>query len=198
VYEGGLLVPAILEWPSRIPKPRITKVCCNTSDIYPTLLEIAGVTVEKQPVLDGISLVQLIEGKMETRKRPMGFWDYRVRGIGTPSAKWMGDLLKAQQAGEDLEPHESSQRAAQLPSPPYPLEGYTGHAAWIDGDWKLHRITSKTGEISWQLYNLADDPAEKSDLAATEGDRVAQMQAKLEAWLESVVRSLNGEDYAGS
>ncbi len=198
VYEGGLLVPAILEWPARIPKPRITKVRCNTSDIYPTLLDVAGVKVENQPVLDGISLVQLVDGKMETRKRPMGFWDYRTGGIGTPSAKWMGDLLKAQQAGGDLEPHESSQRAAQLPSPAYPLDVYTGHAAWIDGDWKLHRITSKNGEVSWELYNLADDPAEKSDLAATEDERVAQMQGKLEAWLESVVRSLNGEDYIGS
>jgi len=198
VYEGGLLVPAILEWPIRIRKPRTTKLRCNTSDIYPTLLEIAGVTVEKQPVLDGISLVQLIDGKVETRKRPMGFWDYRIGGIGTPSAKWMGDLLKAQQDGGDLEPHESSQRAAQLPSPAYPRDVYTGHAAWIDGDWKLHRITNKKGEVSWELYNLAKDSAEEDNLLATEGERVAQMQGKLEAWLESVVRSMNGEDYAGS
>jgi arylsulfatase A-like enzyme len=148
--------------------------------------------------LDGVSLARLIDGKTEARKKPMGFWDYRIGGIGTPSAKWMGDLLKAQQAGGDLEPHESSQRAAQLPSPPYPLDVYTGHAAWIDGDWKLHRITGKKGEVTWELYNLANDPAEKSDLAKTEGERVARMQRELEAWLESVVRSLNGEDYAAN
>ena len=42
VYEGGLLVPAMLEWPARIPSPRSTDVRCNSCDIYPTLLEIAG------------------------------------------------------------------------------------------------------------------------------------------------------------
>jgi arylsulfatase A-like enzyme len=125
----------------------------------------------------------------------MGFWDFTIGGISTPSAKWMGDLLKAQQAGGDLAPHESSQRAAQLPSPAYPIGEYPGHAAWIDGDWKLHRIAKKQGEVSWQLYNLAADPREENDLAGTEGERLKRMQADLEAWLESVVRSLNGEDY---
>jgi len=85
VYEGGLLVPAILEWPSRIPGPRTTNVRANTSDIYPTLLEIAGVRMEGQPPLDGTSLVPLIEGKMTERPKPMGFWDYPIKGIGTPA-----------------------------------------------------------------------------------------------------------------
>ena len=47
IYEGGLLVPAILEWPAKITQPRSTDVRCNTCDIYPTLLEIVGVTVEE-------------------------------------------------------------------------------------------------------------------------------------------------------
>jgi arylsulfatase A-like enzyme len=195
IYEGGLLVPAILEWPPRITAPRITKARSNTCDIYPTLLEIAGVSVEKQPVLDGVSLVPLIDGKVESRPRPMGFWDYPAKGIGTPSAQWMGELLEAQQAGGDLPPHESSQQAAELPNPPYPVDEFPGHAAWIDGDWKLHRIAGKQGKVVWELYDLAADPAEKNDLAATESQRVRKMQRDLEAWLKSVVGSLNGNDY---
>ncbi len=195
VYEGGLLVPAILEWPARLSAPRVTTVRCNTCDIYPTLLEIAGVRVKDQPVLDGVSLVPLIDGKMDARPRPMGFWDYPIKGISTPSAKWMSDLLKAQQAGGDLEPHASSQKAAQLPDPPYPLDEFPGHAAWVDGDWKLHRIANKTGDVTWELYNLANDPGEETDLAQNTSPRLLAMRGKLEAWLKSVVRSLNGEDY---
>ncbi|MEE8451675.1 MAG: N-acetylgalactosamine 6-sulfate sulfatase, partial [Thermoguttaceae bacterium] len=70
-------------------------------------------------------------------------------------------------------------------------------AAWTDGDWKLHRIANKQGEAVWELYNLAADPAEETDLAATEDRRVKQMQDQLEAWLKSVVGSLNGNDYVG-
>ncbi len=132
---------------------------------------------------------------MAVRKQPIGFWDYPINGISTPSAAWMKELLAAQQAGGDLPPHASSQRAAELPNPPYPLDEFPGHAAWIEGDWKLHRIANKRGKVTWELYNLAEDPAEASDVAGTETLRVQQMHPALEAWLKSVVRSLNGEDY---
>ena len=189
VYDGGLLVPAILEWPERIATPRVTKVRCNSVDIYATLLEIVGV--------DGVSLVPLIEGRMDSRPQPMGFWDYPMPGIRTPSAEWMAELLRAQQAGGDLEPHETSQKAAQLPQPPYPLDTFPGHAAWVDGNWKLHRIAGKEGKVTWELYDLAADPIEENDRAGAESERMPSMRKELEAWLESVVRSLNGEDYAG-
>ena len=59
------------------------------------------------------------------------------------------ELLQAQQEDRDLEPHVSSQRAAELPDPPHPLDHFPGHAAWIDGDWKLHRIAGSDGVVSW-------------------------------------------------
>ncbi len=196
VYEGGLLVPAILEWPARIVKPRVTTMRCITSDIYPTLLEIAGVKIAKQPVLDGISLLPLIEGKSEKRTKPLGFWDTTAPGISTPSAKWMLELLEAQQKGRDLMPNPSSLNAAKLPDPKHPTDSFPGHAAWIKGDWKLHRIQGKgAGNAKWELYNLAIDRGESQDVLAKEPARARKMQAGLERWLESVARSLNGEDY---
>ena len=143
VFDGGLLVPAFLEWPARISSPRVTGVRASTCDIYPTLLEITGVSMDNQPPLDGVSLLPLIDGSMETRPKPMGFWDYPVRGISTPSAQWMSELFQAQQSGRDLEPHESSRRAAELPDPSYPLDTFPGRSAWIERDWKLHRVEQK-------------------------------------------------------
>ena len=106
----------------------------------------------------------------------------------------MGELLKAQQAGSDLEPHSASAEAAKLPAQPFSKTQLPGHAAWIDGDWKLHRIAGK-GAVRWELYDLAKDPNERNDLYDAENKRVAQMKAALENWQKSVVGSLNGEDY---
>lgn len=198
IYEGGLLVPAILEWPARIKSPRKTSVRCNTCDIYPTLLEITGATAKHQPEVDGVSLVGLIDGKTSKRTRPMGFWDYPVRGISTPSAKWMGDLLAAQRNGDDLPPHVSSQKAAELPSPRHRLDRFPGHSAWIDGHWKLHRIDGKNGKVRFELYNLESDPSEKTNVAAGHPERTGQLKLGLNAWLKSVVGSYNGDDYAGA
>lgn len=195
VYEGGLLVPAILEWPARIKKPKVTNMRCNTCDIYPTLVEIAGASVEQQPVLDGISLLPLIDGGDAERQQPMGFWDSLAKGISTPSAEWMNELLVAQQEGRDLPPHESSASAAKLPETHYPMDSFPGHAAWINGDWKLHRIQDKKNKVTWELYNLDKDRQEEKNQIRTETKIASELQTELQSWLESVTSSLNGEDY---
>ncbi len=195
VYDGGLLVPAILEWPAAIKMPRVTGVRCNTCDIYPTVIEAVGASISEQPPLDGVSLLTLIRGKPFQREKPMGFWDYPIHGIGTPSDQWMNELFEAQQAGKDLPPHESSINAARLPDPALSTTKFPGHAAWIDGDWKLHRIEAKNGDVGFELYDLKADAAEAKDVAEQQEEVMAQMKPKLRVWLTSVVKSVNGEDY---
>ena len=194
IYEGGLRVPGILEWPARIPSPRKTSVPCNTSDIYPTLLEIVGVRMKGQPPLDGVSLVGLIGGKMTARPRPMGFWDYPARGIGQRSTAMLQALMKLQAQGKEATDPALLRPNAGKITKQYPENAFPGHAAWLDWPWKLHRIAGK-GRPRFELYNLAEDPGEKSNVAATQADRLKAMTAALEAWLASVVRSLNGKDY---
>lgn len=195
LYEGGLLVPAFVEWPQRISSPRVTKVRCNTSDIYPTLVEISGAKIETSVPLDGISLAPLFAGSDATRPVPMGFWDYPAKGIGTPSEKWMRELWAAQQAGEDLPPHPTSANAAKLPDPPVDPADFRGHSAWIEGSWKLHRIPSPDGTVRLELYDLSRDPYEATDLSRQQPERTASMKLALEKWQGSVVRSLNGDDH---
>jgi arylsulfatase A-like enzyme len=196
VYEGGHLVPALMEWPAYTKKPRTTPVRCNTSDIYPTLLDIVGIKPEKQPPLDGISLLPLIKGEMKERPRPMGFWVHPTGGIGTPSDAWMKEVLAAQKKGMEPDDPVKLRLDAGKIQKKYPTDTLPGHAAWTDKDWKLHRIAGKdAAKVKYELYNLADDPYEKTDLANKEAQRVQQMAAALEAWQQSVVRSLNGEDY---
>ena len=195
LYEGGIRVPGLMEWPARLRQPRKITVPCGTVDIYPTLLELAGVKISKQPVLDGISLVPLLDGKMASRPRPMGFWDYAIAGIGTPSEQWMKRLADEQEAGKVLPASQIEPiPAAQLRSD-YADNTFGRHAAWLDGDWKLHRIETKPGSVKWELYNLAADREESQDLFAAEPQRAARMRGELETWLKSVVASLNGKDY---
>jgi arylsulfatase A-like enzyme len=194
VYEGGLRVPAILEWPARIRNPRKTDVPCNTSDIYPTLLDIVGVKIKKQPVLDGISLVSLIDGKMRKRPKAMGFWDYPIGGISTPSKKFMSELLAAQKKGDEVGDRSRLRLEAGKIEKKYSEDDLPGHSAWLDWPWKLHRIKAKKN-VKFELYNLSKDPEERNDLASRRPERVKSMKVKLEEWQKSVVRSLNGEDY---
>jgi arylsulfatase A-like enzyme len=195
IYEGGLRVPAIIEWPARIHTPRVTDLPANTCDIFPTLLEIVGLRPPEGRTLDGVSLVSAIDGTMTARPRPMGFWRYPIKGIRTPSAEWMADLLEAQRQGDTLGKLERLRLESAVIDKRYPDDSFPGHAAWLDWPWKLHRIQRKDGNVTIELYDLARDPMEETNVAEDEGERVATMREELEAWLRSVVASLNGEEY---
>lgn len=200
VWEGGIRVPTIIEWPARIPEPRITNVTCNSSDIYPTLLAVAGLeTGTEQPVLDGINLLPLIEGKMSTRPEPMGFWHFPSRGTGMKSRAILAAQREAQRRGEPLPLHNDPEsRSTRISEALAALSSkrFSGHAAWIDGRFKLHRIPgAPNGEVAYELYDLAEDAAETKNLADEMPARAETMRDALRDWQESVVRSLEGDDY---
>ncbi len=74
LFEGGVRVPALLEWPARINGGQVTDIPCSTSDYFPTVLDVLGFKMKGQPEpIDGVSLLPLIEGKMIRRPVPIGF-----------------------------------------------------------------------------------------------------------------------------
>ena len=145
--------------------------------------------------MDGVSLIPLIDGKEQTRSKAMGFWDANTKGIGTPSKGWMEDLLAKQKAGQnDDTPLRLRMDAGEIKKQ-YTIDELGGHSAWIDGNWKLHRITGKKGGVTYELYDLGKDKFETKDLIKQETDRAKKMQAALASWQASVLDSLNGKDY---
>jgi arylsulfatase A len=67
--------------------------------------------------------------------------------------------------------------------PNYTNQGGRPASAIRDGEWKLieHLEDGRT-----ELYNIAKDPSEKTDIAEKEGERVAALKAKLHGWRERV------------
>lgn len=194
LWEGGVRVPGIIEWPDRITAPHATSIPAVTSDIYPTLLALAGVTPPDLPPLDGVNLVSLMDGAMASRPQPIGFWVHPTGGIRTPSAEWLVEQRDEQQRVRPASPAPLRTEASRMQQT-FPVDEFPGHSAWLDGDWKLHRIPSKSGSFIEELYDLAADPAESRDVARQQADRVATMRQGLAAWQASVLHSLNGADY---
>ena len=194
IYEGGLRVPAVLEWPARY-RPKSIDAPAFASDLYPTLVAIAGAQIAHQPQLDGIDLQPVIAGK-QTVRPPMGFWHGHTPGQGTWSDRIIKALKEAEESGKpNPHPERILKNVEQFPS--FGEDAMRGHAAWNAWPWKLHRI-EKDGTVNVELYNLADDPMEDIDLSAREAERVARMKEELEAWQRSVLASWSGKDYVGA
>lgn len=73
VYEGGLRVPGIIEWPAVI-QPRVTSFPACTMDLFPTVADLLGLPddVFVKP-LDGISLRPLLTAEIAERSQPIPF-----------------------------------------------------------------------------------------------------------------------------
>ncbi|MDB2685686.1 sulfatase [Mariniblastus sp.] len=70
VYEGGIRVPAFVNWPKTI-SPGRSEIPIQGLDFFPTFLDLAGVS-DYSGVLDGDSLMPLIKGE-DFKERPL-FW----------------------------------------------------------------------------------------------------------------------------
>ena len=143
-YEGGVRVPLIVYWPGVTPAGDVIDAPVITMDIYPTILEMTGVSDGASQV-DGVSLVPLLRQSGELAERSL-LWHY---------------------------PHYQH----------YQQEGTTPYAAIRRGDWRLiefyddHRV---------ELYDLKDDPGERTNLATSSPDLVKSLRDELHAWLRSV------------
>lgn len=144
LYEGGLRVPGIIEWPAVI-RPRTTDYPASTMDIFPTLADLLGLPDNAilKPV-DGASLKPLLTDELARREKPIPFH-------------------------------------------------FIGRGVWLDNTYKLVATDIKNG--TFELYDLASDPAEAHDLSAAQPERLTIMKAAFLAWNATVEASVAGKDY---
>ena len=73
IWEGGLRVPGIIEWPARI-KPRITSYPASTMDILPTLVDLLALPEDSMlELVDGMSIKPLLDREIGPRTKPLPF-----------------------------------------------------------------------------------------------------------------------------
>jgi arylsulfatase A-like enzyme len=153
-FEGGHRVPAIARWPGHIPTGRESRTPANMTDWLPTLVELAGARLPDDRVIDGQSLVGVLEGSGERKATP--FFYFRLRfplgdqhhEIGAVrDGRWK---LKLAQGGypQILEPLAKTE-------------------------------LFRHGRM---LFDLETDPGERHDVAADHPDVVARLVNEIEAF----------------
>jgi len=141
LYEGGLRVPFIIAHPKRVAAGSRSETVAVGTDLYPTLLDLAGLELETQQHTDGISLVPSLEGKTQVRKRPLIYHS---------------PLPRPDQTGDDA---ASVIRVKNL------------------------KLVKKYFPERLELYDLAADPFEQTNLADARSKEAKQLQARLETIL---------------
>lgn len=89
LYEGGVRVPWIVRWPGRVEAGSTCAVPVSGIDLYPTLLDLAGIQEPEGHRLDGQSLLPLATGAEEDLERAL-HWHFPayLEGRGGRNPKW--------------------------------------------------------------------------------------------------------------
>lgn len=84
MHEGGIRVPGLARWPGKIPAGSVSEVPVIGSDVFPTMLGIAGVKPPAGRVLDGVDVLPALTGKVAKldRSQPL-YWRLHM----APNAK---------------------------------------------------------------------------------------------------------------
>lgn len=158
-YEGGIRVPLIMRWPTKIKPRSVTDTPVHTVDFYPTFAALASATPPARHRLDGASLVPLLTGGGPPARAAL-YWHmptYTPMYGRTPCAVIrQGDWKLIHWFGDYLDP-----RGSTPDDVPY---------------GKL--VTGPRTE----LYNLREDLSETRDLAGAQPAKAKELRAALEAW----------------
>ncbi|MDA0347189.1 MAG: sulfatase [Verrucomicrobia bacterium] len=155
LFEGGIRVPLFFYWKGKIKGGQWVDRAVDCNDIFPTILEMAGVDVKPYqkpslgPAIDGQSLVGLIEnptGEQTSYDRDTFFWHYPFNVI-----------VHNPVDGMPLAPHSAIRK----------------------GPHKL--IYDWSGRL-W-LYNIDEDISETQNLAGAKPELTRALFSELNEWL---------------
>jgi arylsulfatase len=161
-------MPGIVRWTGHVPAGRVTHEIASTMDLFMT---IAGLVGAKLPdvKLDGTDIAPLLLGEANSRGRET-FWYYS------------GDELQAVRQGDwKLHlPHEYLEVAGApgRGGKPSNFDQIKPAAIEVSG---IRGIASRHGyrveSMGLTLYNLKDDPGERTDVAGKHPEVVKRLQA---------------------
>lgn len=147
LYEGGIRVPLIVRLPDGTGAGTTCSIPVHSCDLFPTLLELAGLAPSPAPAGDGVSLVPLLKSAEGVDpERPL-FWHYphyNMHGARPGSAIRIGDFklieffetnhCELYNLRED--PAEAHDLATDLPATVHRLQARL-HQFWTDTGARL-------------------------------------------------------------
>ena len=151
-FEGGIRVPMIVRWPSRIEAGSVSEAPWYFTDAFPTLAEIGNARDLVPDNLDGKSVLPTLIGEEQPNldERPM-YWEAH-KFFGFYQVVRKGDWKLIRWTKQEPRQHPLGDVDPILPDNQYPM---------------------------LELFNLAEDHREEHNLADTEHEKLEELLAHL-------------------
>ncbi len=153
-WEGGHRVPLIVRWPGRVEPGTTSDQLASLTDVMATLAAITGAELPRDAAEDSFDLLPVLEGKDKAPIRPY-LLTQAFRGAKTLSIR-RGDWKYLDHRG-------------------------SGGNLYDTGGLKPFALPETDPEAPAQLYNLANDPGETTNLFFKHSETVKELRTLLES-----------------
>lgn len=162
LFEGGLRVPYVAQWPAELPAGQRYAHPVSSIDILPTAVAAAGATLPDDRVIDGVNLLPHLRGDVEAGPHEALFWrdgsyqavlhdGWKLQISERPDKTWLFHL--------DEDPTEQRDLSAQHPERVQALrERLTSHNAQMKPPAWPNLI-----EFPVQIDKTLDQPESEDD-----------------------------------
>ena len=196
-YEGGVRTPCFIRWPG-VVKPGQAGALIQNTDFAPTILAACGIDPPKEMTLDGLDLLPLLTGRKRRLRDSVYCEIGHTRAVCTDRWKYIAfrippskQLTKAQRIAvceryKAMKQKREDKNFAIDPDAPLSHMGFPGGQSTERGNaLKKHRRSYYDAD---QLYDLANDPREQTNLATQPAhkDKLAEMKTLLKKHLADV------------
>ena len=154
-WEGGTREPCIMRWPGKIPAGTESKQMLMTIDLFPTIAKLIHADLPKHPI-DGLDVWPIISGQPGAKNPHAAYWFY-----------YNGNQLQALVTGD-------GRWKLQLPHTYPTLGGRPGGHGGLPAPYEYRKIEHA------ELYDLATDISEATNVAAQHPDVMEQLQSESE------------------
>ena len=151
-WEGGHRVPFIARWPGRIPAGQVSKQITNTTDIFATVASVVGFELPDDVAVDSYDMLPAMLGIQDEEK--------------------------------SIRPHmltQSFRAEFQIRQGQWKYLDHVGSGGnnYGRGPLKKYALPETASEATGQLFNLATDPGETTNLFFKEAAKREELQALL-------------------
>lgn len=172
-WEGGTRVPCLMRWPGKIPAGADTTDMLMTIDLLPTIAGRAGAKLPERRI-DGMDVWPLISRQPGAANPHDGYWFYyetnQLQAVVSGDGRWK----------------------LQLPHTYRTMDGQPPGRDGTPGPYRDRKIEAA------ELYDLASDVGEATDLAARHPDVVRRLEAIAEAARAELGDALTQRQGAGT
>ena len=182
MFDTAVKVPLLVRWKGHIPAGSVNRELVSAYDVFPTLLELTGISWDGTETLPGKSFADLLLSVSVThaeRNALLENADKAAEGEGFPE----GAAVAAQKEGFPGSAHEAASEDRTV----VVYDEYGPVRMIRSKEWKyIHRYPYGYHE----LYDLRNDPGEEHNLYGDPryAGKAAEMRRRMEGWFERYVR----------